>query len=103
MKVDYDAPASDQEFLSVALHGSDSNDRPTGNNLTAFLEKRKTAGGDGTVEVGVLSGLGMTLDKHDDLGGTSVFPGRIEFEGMEVVAIHAGAGAETISVGGDNG
>jgi Ca2+-binding RTX toxin-like protein len=75
-------------------------------NLTAFVEQRTTVGDDGlgpnNVEVGVISGLGMTLYKHDD-SGTTTFPGRIEFEGMEVVAIHAGGGPDSFSIGGDNG
>lgn len=62
----------------------DSND--TGY-LTAFLETRP---GNVQVEVGVVSGLGMTL---------SGAPGRVEFETFEMVDVRLSQGADTFRIG----
>src|SRR5262249_15347024 len=56
-------------------------------NLTAFLEKRN--GVTNPVEVGVVSGLGMTLSNS----GGSV-DGRVEFEGFESVDVKLGTRAD---------
>ncbi|MEX2149864.1 MAG: LEPR-XLL domain-containing protein [Steroidobacteraceae bacterium] len=55
--------------------------------MTSFLETRP---GNVQVEVGVVSGLGMDLS-----GG----PGRVEFEGFEVVDVRLGVGADDFTIG----
>ena len=55
--------------------------------MTSFLETRP---GNVQVEVGVVSGLGMGLS-----GG----PGRVEFEGFEMVDVRLGAGADNFTIG----
>ena len=66
-------------------------------NITAFTEARD---GGLTVEVGVVSGLGMKLTDPDP-GGRAAH-GRAEFEGFEVVQVQLGTGADTFTVGGDS-
>jgi Ca2+-binding RTX toxin-like protein len=63
-------------------------------NLTTFLEKRQ--GVTGLVEVGVISGLDMTI-KTDK--GTQ--DGRIEFEEFEAVEVKLGTGDDAFTIGGD--
>ena len=60
--------------------------------LTAFTETR--LGVTGTVEVGVVSGLGMTLDGNPDKG-------RVEFEGFETSDVRLGRGDDGFTIGGD--
>lgn len=73
-------------------------------NLTAFRETRE--GVEGTVEVGVLSGLDMKLDLQidEDHNGSSELieqhDGRIEFEGFEVADVRLGHGSDTFTIGG---
>ena len=63
-------------------------------NLTAFLEKRPLIAA--PVEVGVLSGLGMTLSVPDG----PALDGRVEFEGFETVDVRMGTGVNDFTVGG---
>jgi Ca2+-binding RTX toxin-like protein len=62
--------------------------------LTAWKEKRE--GVTNPVEVGVVSGFGMTM--IEDLGTGD---GRVEFEGIEILELKLGSGADTVWVGGD--
>ncbi|MGP0628314.1 LEPR-XLL domain-containing protein [Nitrospina sp. 32_T5] len=77
---------------TVVFDDSNDADNEFGN-LTSFIENRA---GNQQVEVGVLSGLGMTLDS--DAGGLT---GRVEFEGFEAVDVQLGGGADDFRVGGD--
>jgi hypothetical protein len=81
----------------------------TGNNLgniTAFTEKRQ--GITELVEVGVVSGLGMSLKMIDDNGTEDpvddievTVDGRIEYEGFEVVDLRlSDVGNDTVTIGG---
>ena len=62
--------------------------------LTAWRESR--VGVTDPVEVGVVSGFGMTMKE-----GLSTGAGRVEFEGMEIVELKLGSGADTVWIGGD--
>jgi Ca2+-binding RTX toxin-like protein len=75
----------------VINDSGDSNARS--GNLTAFLEKRN--GVANPVEVGVVSGLGMTLSNSN---GSS--DDRVEFEGFEAVDVKLGTKADQFTVGG---
>jgi hypothetical protein len=77
---------------AVVLDDSTDATARTGN-LTAFREAR--TGFAAPVEVGVVSGLGMTLASG---GGTE--DGRVEFEGFEAVDVKFGTRADTFTVGG---
>ena len=79
---------------------NDSSDTTVGEGrLTAFVEKRLTAAN--PVEVGIVSGLGMTLVDRDNLGVLVPGPGRVEFEGFETIDVLLGTGNDLFSVGGD--
>ncbi|HET6572537.1 MAG TPA: hypothetical protein VFG68_02965, partial [Fimbriiglobus sp.] len=80
---------------SIVLDDSLDPDAETGN-ITAFTEARD---GGLTVEVGVVSGLGMKLT---DPALAGVQRGRAEFEGFEVVQVLLGQAADTFTVGGDS-
>jgi RTX calcium-binding nonapeptide repeat (4 copies) len=74
----------------------DSSDTSTGEtgNLTSFLENRP--GTSAPLEVGVLSGLGMT---QTGPGGST--PGRVEFETFEASEVRLNRAGSTLTVGGD--
>ncbi|MEX2645398.1 MAG: choice-of-anchor D domain-containing protein [Gaiellaceae bacterium] len=82
---------SGTDVLVIDDDGDGAGDTGT---LTAFKEQR--AGVTNPVEVGVVSGFGMTLKE-----GLSTGDGRVEFEGMEIVELKLGSGADTVWIGGD--
>ncbi len=62
-------------------------------NVTAFLEKR--IGISELIEVGVVTGLGMTMQD-----GLTSRDGRVEYEGFEAVEVKLGGGDDVLTVGG---
>jgi Ca2+-binding RTX toxin-like protein len=77
----------------------DSQDNgPNQGNITAFLEKRE--GVTDLVEVGVVSGLGMTMTLPDGNGGTLLVNGLVQYEGFAVVDVRLGKGDDEFTIGG---
>ena len=78
---------------AVVINDSGDSSGKTGN-VTAFREKRQ--GIADPIEVGVVSGLGMSL-----MVAGNPKDGRVEFEGFEALKILLGSGGDTFTVGGE--
>lgn len=65
-------------------------------NINAFVENRQGSSGPTPVEVGIVSGLDMTM-KMD----SGTVDGRIEYEGFEAVEVKLGTGDDAFTIGGD--
>jgi len=77
---------------TVIIDDSDDTSDNIGN-ITAFLERR--VGSSDLIEVGVISGLDMTMTMEGE-----ATDGRVEFEGFEVVDVRLGTGNDIFTIGG---
>jgi hypothetical protein len=83
----------------VIFDDSQDSTKNTGN-LNAFMETR--LGSTDSIEVGLLTGLGLSLTVTDPVAGTSsIQDGQIQFESFEAVEVLLGSGTDIFTIGGD--
>lgn len=80
----------------VVIVDDSGDDSKNFGNVNAFVENRQGSTGPTPVEVGIVSGLDMTMKME-----SGTVDGRIEYEGFETVEVKLGTKDDAFTIGGD--